>query len=261
MDLNDENESYYIRMRGRVLGPYDLEQLKILRGRGQFGRANESSTDRESWQSAATIEHLFSDSATSKKKRRTSETTEVSAGPPSRSMAPCWHYAVGDEQCGPVTLLDLRGLIAGKQLMLDDLVWKEGMSDWIPIRDVAELSAIAKASDSAPTSQSNITVIGSQHFCFACGSPTDARAEVCPKCGVRQPEHSASSKKNRMTAALFALLIGGTGAHHFYLGNTLQGVMYLLFCWTFIPAIVALIEGIIFLCMSDASFYQKYGNR
>ena len=34
--------------------------------------------------------------------------------------------------------------------------------------------------------------------------------------------------------------------------------MYLLFCWTFIPAIVALIEGIIYLTMTDVDFYNKY---
>jgi hypothetical protein len=31
------------------------------------------------------------------------------------------------------------------------------------------------------------------------------------------------------------------------------------FCWTFIPAAVGLIEGIIYLSMSDASFEEKHG--
>jgi TM2 domain-containing membrane protein YozV len=31
------------------------------------------------------------------------------------------------------------------------------------------------------------------------------------------------------------------------------------FCWTFIPAVVGLIEGIIYLSMSDASFEEKHG--
>gem|GEM_PF-3795493 len=32
-----------------------------------------------------------------------------------------------------------------------------------------------------------------------------------------------------------------------------------MFCWTFIPAIIAFIECIIFLLMSDEDFNRKYG--
>jgi TM2 domain-containing membrane protein YozV len=54
------------------------------------------------------------------------------------------------------------------------------------------------------------------------------------------------------------LLLGGVGAHKFYLGQTGWGVLYLLFCWTFIPAIVGLIEGIVYATISDERFAQKY---
>ena len=64
--------------------------------------------------------------------------------------------------------------------------------------------------------------------------------------------------KNKTTAALLAFFLGGFGVHRFYLGRTLSGVMYLLFFWTFIPAIIAFVEFIIFLTMSDDTFNQKY---
>lgn len=44
----------------------------------------------------------------------------------------------------------------------------------------------------------------------------------------------------------------------FYLGRGGMGVVYLLFCRTFIPAIVALIETFILVGMSDAEFAQKF---
>lgn len=50
-------------------------------------------------------------------------------------------------------------------------------------------------------------------------------------------------KVNRLTYALLALFIGGFGIHKFYAGKSI-GIVYLLFCWTFIPAIVALFDGI-----------------
>src|SRR5215208_4460661 len=95
-------------------------------------------------------------------------------------------------------------------------------------------------------------------FCHACGSQIDSRAEICPKCGVRQRTAASQSGRSRVTAALFALLLGGLGAHKFYLGNAGVGVLYLLFSWTFVPAVLGLIEGIMLLSMSDQDFAVKY---
>ncbi|SQD02762.1 Tfp pilus assembly protein, major pilin PilA [Escherichia coli] len=75
---------------------------------------------------------------------------------------------------------------------------------------------------------------------------------------VGAPQRTASSK-SRMTAALLAFFLGGLGAHKFYLGKVGQGFLYLIFCWTFIPAIVAFIEFFIYLCTSDEDFARKYG--
>ena len=59
---------------------------------------------------------------------------------------------------------------------------------------------------------------------------------------------------NKTTYVLLALFLGGLGVHEFYAGKTGLGILYLLFCWTFIPAIIALIEAIIALTKpSDAA--------
>lgn len=63
---------------------------------------------------------------------------------------------------------------------------------------------------------------------------------------------------NRTTAAVLAFFLGGFGAHRFYLGRTLSGVIYLVFCWTLIPAVIAFVEFIILLTMSDDAFNLKY---
>jgi TM2 domain-containing membrane protein YozV len=52
-----------------------------------------------------------------------------------------------------------------------------------------------------------------------------------------------AQRKNPTTAVVLALLLGGIGAHKFYLGQTGMGVLYLIFCWTYIPAIVGFIEA------------------
>lgn len=104
-----------------------------------------------------------------------------------------------------------------------------------------------------------------EKFCSECGAIIKAKAEICPKCGVRQfPAPNiltalAPNGKSKLAAALFALLLGGFGIHKFYLGRIGWGIVYLLFCWTFIPAIIGFIEGILLLVMSDQEFNQKYG--
>ena len=61
--------------------------------------------------------------------------------------------------------------------------------------------------------------------------------------------------KDRTTGLLLTLFLGGIGAHHFYLGKAGLGVLYLLFCWTLIPAVVAFIE--LFLIMGRIDKYNE----
>lgn len=48
--------------------------------------------------------------------------------------------------------------------------------------------------------------------------------------------------RNPSTALILAFLLGGLGAHRFYLRQWGWGLAYVLFCWTFIPVFVALVE-------------------
>jgi TM2 domain-containing membrane protein YozV len=104
-----------------------------------------------------------------------------------------------------------------------------------------------------------------EKYCLECRSIINAKAEICPNCGVRQMPVptaigiSSASGKNRLVAAIFAILLGGLGIHKFYLGRIGQGIIYLLFCWTFIPMLIGLIEGIVYLTMTDDKFNAKYG--
>ncbi len=104
-----------------------------------------------------------------------------------------------------------------------------------------------------------------EKFCSECGATIKATAEICPKCGVRQMSSpntltaTAPNGKSKIVAALLAFFLGSFGIHKFYLGQVGLGIVYLIFCWTFIPAIIAFIEFIILLTMNDETFNQKYG--
>jgi len=66
------------------------------------------------------------------------------------------------------------------------------------------------------------------------------------------------SIKNKTLAAILALFLGGLGIHKFYLGKTAAGILYLLFCWTLIPAILAFVDFLILIFMSENNFNVKY---
>ncbi|MBP9085436.1 MAG: TM2 domain-containing protein [Kofleriaceae bacterium] len=113
------------------------------------------------------------------------------------------------------------------------------------------------------------TLSPNKKHCYACANILDVRAEICPQCGVRQPVLSGAmmvlgptamtvTSKNRQTAGIFALLLGGIGVHKFYLGQPGMGVLYLVFCWTAIPALIGFIEGIVLLTMTDQAFAEKF---
>jgi TM2 domain-containing membrane protein YozV len=117
------------------------------------------------------------------------------------------------------------------------------------------------------------TLGANRKHCFACAAILDVRAELCPTCGVRQPllpgvMHAPMmmlppppvpfTTKSKTSAALLAFFLGGIGVHKFYLGRGGMGVLYLLFCWTFIPAIIAFFESLILFGMSEIEFARKY---
>ena len=76
-----------------------------------------------------------------------------------------------------------------------------------------------------------------------------------------------SAEKSRIVAALLAFFLGLLGIHKFYMGKTTAGVIMLV-CGTigwlllFIPpmiiGVIAFIEFIIYLVMSDDDFQRKY---
>ncbi len=68
--------------------------------------------------------------------------------------------------------------------------------------------------------------------------------------------------KNKTVAGVLGILLGGFGAHHFYLGSTTAGLICLLLSCCFgIGAIVGVVEGVLLLVMSDEDFNARYNAR
>lgn len=121
-----------------------------------------------------------------------------------------------------------------------------------------------------------------ERVCPQCGAPIDPTATECKFCGEKlvvqqaaQPQPQVVVQqaapqqvyasgidpswpvKSKIAAGLLAIFLGGIGVHKFYLGKVGLGIVYILFCWTYIPALIGLIEGIIYLCSNDENFQLK----
>ena len=62
---------------------------------------------------------------------------------------------------------------------------------------------------------------------------------------------------NRVTAGILAILLGDFGVQHFYTGQIARGILDIVFCWTGIPAIIGIVEGIIWLTEDDAAWAAR----
>ena len=60
--------------------------------------------------------------------------------------------------------------------------------------------------------------------------------------------------KRKNEAGVLAIVLGGLGIHKFYLGKYGKGLVYAAFCWTLIPAVLSIAEGIHYLSETQEQF-------
>jgi hypothetical protein len=163
----DEPGRWFVKARGRVLGPLTWAQLESLRDRGQLARFNQVSQDRQSWISAASLVRLFphvegagpSLPTASGRATLAASTARLdefiilddadadSSASTARTAqeAPTWFFARDGARHGPLRLSALQGMADGGEIAPDTLLWKSGMEDWTPGFLVPELSFPAGA--------------------------------------------------------------------------------------------------------------------
>ena len=56
-------------------------------------------------------------------------------------------------------------------------------------------------------------------------------------------------KVNKTIYIIVALILGGLGVHKFYADQVGQGILHLVFFWTGIPSVVAIIHAIIVILL------------
>jgi len=87
-----------------------------------------------------------------------------------------------------------------------------------------------------------------EKYCQECGEAINVKAELCPKCGVRQPGQGLSTEEKEdqnkwLITLLLCWFLGVLGVHRFYTGHTMIGVLQLITLggcgiWTIIDLII-----------------------
>jgi S1-C subfamily serine protease len=136
---------YYIRVRGKVLGPFDVAQLRKQRDRGQLSRFHEISEDRITWVPASKIVELFPAEGSSSRSRGADPEgitgVAPSGGDGGRDTAGAmWHYTnLRGKQVGPVTREHLLALLDEGTIDAQTLVWNPSLEEWVPMETVPGL--------------------------------------------------------------------------------------------------------------------------
>ena len=163
-----ETDSYYVRRRGRVEGPWPMSKLRSEVGLRKLGRHDEVSVDGEVWLRAGELDGLMEKTTAYKVVDPLAGRTDDTPHPVHQDAVgtvradfedgePIWYYCSdGESQVGPITLGELQGAVTNGNCPLDAMVYRDGFDDWRPLEDVPEiLSAIerdfARGGDTAAT--------------------------------------------------------------------------------------------------------------
>ena len=74
---------------------------------------------------------------------------------------------------------------------------------------------------------------------------------------LNQSSTVVPGNKTKSAATLWAIFVGGFGAHKFYMGSWGWGIVYLATCWLYVPFLVTLVEWVRYVLMTDDEFYAK----
>jgi sorbitol-specific phosphotransferase system component IIC len=118
------SEKYFVRFKGRVLGPLTAAKTAELVKRGQISRMHELSPDRQTWLKAEEFPEFFP--------AKSGSTSSISADDSNASTTAeaSWYAQINDESKGPGSETQLRAWVAQGIVTADSLIWTTGLDEW-----------------------------------------------------------------------------------------------------------------------------------
>jgi hypothetical protein len=117
----------FIRIRGKVLGPYDSAKLQLFVKRGQLSRMHEVSPDSINWVPASKYPDLFVD-----------PDVPQTAAAHLATNTPQWFCQIKSKEYGPISAQSLQQWVQEKRVYPDDLVKLEN-GQWTSAKNIRGL--------------------------------------------------------------------------------------------------------------------------
>jgi hypothetical protein len=141
-------QTYFVKIRGRSLGPFTMEKLSQMAQQGQLSRVHMLSTDGNSWQKAGSLTEIFQVSTLSAS--QSTSLNPTTAVPQQQVDQPIvinsenddkvWHYGINGDSSGPVSKSEIVRLINSGDLSESDLLWRAEMREWTEVEHVHEFA-------------------------------------------------------------------------------------------------------------------------
>ncbi|MBU6175744.1 MAG: DUF4339 domain-containing protein, partial [Planctomycetes bacterium] len=122
-------DRYYLRFKGRVLGPFTREKAFEMIKRGQITRQHELSLNGVNWSLAETYVELFPTNR-ARGNPNAIESKSASAQDNQGNTTEWFAHFDGGNQ-GPVNEDGIRGWVAAGKVSSSTMVWKAGMASWL----------------------------------------------------------------------------------------------------------------------------------
>ena len=120
-------DRYYVRFKGRVLGPMSGEKTQELVRRGQITRLHELSPDGIEWRKAEEFTEFYP----KKSALQAIAAAVVEQEKPKPAEEAEWYVHMDGQNHGPVEESNIRMWISSGRVTTESLVWKDGMAEWM----------------------------------------------------------------------------------------------------------------------------------
>ncbi len=126
--MSDPNERYYVRFKGRVLGPLTREKTLELAKRGQITKQHELSPDGVAWKQAHEFPNFFASERAVANQTAVREKQQEASAPEAPTEE--WYAHFNNSNQGPVDIKGMKNWIALGKVNKETMIWRPGMLEW-----------------------------------------------------------------------------------------------------------------------------------
>ena len=126
--MSVQNERYYVRFKGRVLGPLTREKTLELAKRGQITKQHELSPDGVEWKQAHEFPEFFSSERAVANQKSEQVVQKETTAPDAPTEE--WYAHFNNSNQGPVDIKGMKNWIALGIVTKETMIWRPGMSEW-----------------------------------------------------------------------------------------------------------------------------------